>query len=85
MTHAQDTSAEEQTRLEMLIQARLGGYVRDFRVVRRDNGFVLQGRTFTYYAKQLVQHTAMMATNLPILVNEIEVSYLGEARHVGCK
>jgi transposase-like protein len=84
MAQAQDTRSEEETRLEMHIQARLSGRVRGFRVVRRDNGFVLQGRTRTYYAKQLVLHAAMQATALPILANEIEVSYAGEERRMGC-
>ena len=84
MIHAQDTSSEEETQLEMHIQARLGGRVRGLRVVRRDSGFVLQGRTRSYYAKQLVVHAAMKATNLPILVNEIEVCYADEERHTGC-
>jgi transposase-like protein len=73
MTQAQDTRSEEETQLEMHVQARLGGHVRGFRVVRWDSGFVLQGRTRTYYAKQLVLHAAMQATVLPILANEIEV------------
>ncbi len=73
MTHAQDISSEEEARLEMRILARLSGRVRGLRVVRRDNGFILQGRTRTYYAKQLVLHAAMQATTLPILVDEIEV------------
>lgn len=84
MIHAQDSSSEEATRLEMHLQARLSGRVRGLRVVPRDKGFVLQGRTRTYYAKQLVQHTAMTATDLPILANEIEVCYAAEERHMDC-
>lgn len=85
MTHAQDIDSEEETRLEMHIQARLSGRVRGLRVVRRDSGFVLQGRTPTYYAKQLVLHAAMQATALPILADEIEVGYVQEERHTGCE
>ncbi len=85
ITHAQDISSEEETRLEMHIQARLSGRVRGIRVVRRDNGFVLQGQTPTYYAKQLVLHAAMQATTLPILIDEIEVGYVREERHMGCE
>lgn len=84
MTHAYDANFEEETRLEMHIQARLSGRIRGLRVVRRDNGFVLQGCTSTYYAKQLVQHAAMKASNLPILANEIEVCYTRDERHSGC-
>ncbi len=85
MTHVQDISSEEEARLEMHIQAQLSGRVRGIRVVRRDNGFVLQGRTRTYYAKQLVLHAAMQATALPILADEIEVSYAGEERRMECR
>lgn len=85
MTQAQDTRSEEEARLEMHIQARLNRRVRGIRVVRRDNGFVLQGRTSTYYAKQLVLHAAMQATALPILADEIEVGYAQEERHTGCE
>lgn len=81
MTHAHDANFEEEARLEMHIAARLSGRVCDLRVVRRDHGFVLQGRTRTYYAKQLALHAAMTAANLPILANEIEVCYTGEERY----
>ncbi len=85
MTDAQHINSEEEIRLEMHIQARLSGRVRGIRVVRRDNGFVLQGRTPTYYAKQLVLHAAMQATTLPILADEIEVGHAQEERHTGCE
>jgi hypothetical protein len=84
-THAPDINSEEEARLEIHIQARLSGRVRGIRVVRRDNGFVLQGRTPTYYAKQLVLHAAMQATTLPILADEIEVDCAREERHTGCE
>lgn len=85
MTRAHDTSSEEEALLEMHIQARLRGHVRGLRVVRRDGGFVLQGRTPTYYAKQLVLHAAMQEATLPILANEIEVVYAQQERHTGCE
>jgi hypothetical protein len=85
MTQAQDIRSEEETRLEKHIQAQLSGRVRGFRVVRRHNRFVLQGRTHTYYAKQLVLHAAMQATTLPILTDEIEVGYVQEERRTGCE
>jgi hypothetical protein len=84
-THAPDINSEEEARLEIHIQVRLSGRVRGLRVVRRDNGFVLQGRTPTYYAKQLVLHAAMQVTALPILANEIEVGYAQEERHMTCE
>jgi len=59
--------------LEAHVQCRLSGRVRDLRLLVRGNGLVLQGRTRTYYAKQLAQHAVMEATGLPILANEIEV------------
>ncbi len=82
---AQDKNSEEEAQLEMLIQARLSGQVRGLRVVRQDNGLILQGRTPTYYAKQLVLHAAMQATALPILADEIEVVYAQEQRHRECE
>lgn len=85
MTQTQDINTEEEALLEMHIQARLRGQVRGLRVVRRDNGFILQGRTPTYYAKQLVLHAAMQATTLPILADEIEVIYAQKERHTGCE
>ena len=61
-------------RLEVLMQRRLGNRVRDLRIIRRDDGLILQGRTNTYYAKQLAQHAAMELGNEPILANDIEVA-----------
>lgn len=61
-------------RLEVLMQRRLGNRVRDLRVIRRDDGLIIQGRTTTYYAKQLAQHAAMELGNEPILANDIEVA-----------
>ena len=60
--------------LEAHVQCQLNGRVRDLRLLVRGRGLVLQGRSATYYAKQLVQHAVMEATGLPILANEIEVS-----------
>jgi hypothetical protein len=59
--------------LEVLIQRRLGGRIRDLRVIARDKGIVLQGRTSTYHSKQLAQHAAMEISGLPILANNIDV------------
>jgi hypothetical protein len=73
MEHADDKTSENETWLEMQIKARLGSRVRHLRVVRCDSGVILQGIAFTYYAKQLAQHSVMEMTNLPILANQIEV------------
>jgi osmotically-inducible protein OsmY len=62
------------TELEAYVQCRLGGQVRDFRVVVTDRGLILRGQARTYHAKQLAQHAVMEATALPIVANEIEVA-----------
>ncbi|MBA4020679.1 MAG: hypothetical protein C0483_26260 [Pirellula sp.] len=59
--------------LQALVQRRLNGRVRDLRLVVRDQGLILQGRTSTYHVKQLAQHAAIEITGLTILANEIEV------------
>ena len=56
------------------IVRRLGNRVRNLRVLRQGGGLVIQGRTTTYYAKQLAQHAAMELDSEPILANDIEVS-----------
>lgn len=66
-------AGREVERLANQVQARLGGRVRDLRLVLQDHGLVLRGRAPTYHAKQLAQHAVMTATRLPILANEIEV------------
>jgi hypothetical protein len=71
--HVDDKTSEEETWLETHVQARLGSRVRSLRVVCRKNGIILQGSAYTYYAKQLAQHSVMEITDLPILANEIEV------------
>lgn len=56
------------------IRGRLRGRVRDFRLIVREGGLILQGRAATYYAKQLAQHAAMEISRMPILANEISVT-----------
>ena len=63
----------EDEQLATLIVRRLGNRIRDLRVLRQGGGLVIQGRTTTYYAKQLAQHAAMELDNEPILANDIEV------------
>jgi hypothetical protein len=65
---------EELMRAEEHLRCRMSGRVREFRLLVRDQGLVLQGHAHTYYAKQLVQHAVMETLNLPIKANEIEVS-----------
>jgi len=67
------TGTELAREIEARVLHRLAGRVRDFRVVIRDRGLVLKGRTRTYYAKQLVQQAVMESASLPILANEVEV------------
>ena len=64
----------EDAQLADLILRRLGNRIRDLRVLRQGGGLVIQGRTTTYYAKQLAQHAAMELDKEPILANDIEVS-----------
>ncbi len=64
----------EDFQLADLILRRLGNRIRDLRVLRQGGGLVIQGRTTTYYAKQLAQHAAMELDKEPILANDIEVS-----------
>ncbi len=73
MTDVDDNTSEKETRLETQLQTRLGSCVRQLRVLCRNNGVVHRGSACTYHAKQLDQHLVMGITDLPILVNEIEV------------
>jgi len=66
--------ANERTELETRVLYRLTGRIRDFQVVVTESGLILRGRCRTYYAKQLVQHAVMEASERPILANEIEVA-----------
>jgi hypothetical protein len=59
--------------VEALLRKRLGGRVRELRVVIQGGAVILRGQSFTYYAKQLAQHVTMEVVKLPILTNEIEV------------
>jgi hypothetical protein len=61
-------------RIKAGVRRRVGGRVRDFQVQVQERGLVLKGWTRSYYAKQLVQHTAMEVGGLPILANRVEVS-----------
>jgi hypothetical protein len=63
----------EDEQLATQIVRRLGNRVRGLRVLRQGGGLVIQGRTTTYYAKQLAQHAAMELDTEPILANDIEV------------
>ena len=62
-----------QDSLEAIIQRRLGSRIRDVRVLRLPAGLIIQGRTKTYYAKQLATHAVLELADEPILANDIEV------------
>jgi osmotically-inducible protein OsmY len=68
------TTGDGVAELEVHVQCRLGGRLRDFRVVVTDRGAILRGHAHTYYAKQLAQHAVMEVSRLPIVANEIEVA-----------
>lgn len=64
---------DHREQLELHLQRRLGGRVRDLRVIVRDEGVILQGRAGTYFAKQLAQHAVMELADVPVLSNDIDV------------
>jgi len=64
---------EEEARLELGLQARLGCLVRDLRVTATDAGLILRGRARTYHAREVAQQALLEACNLPLLANWIEV------------
>jgi len=68
-----DEVVQDEEKLELQLQRRLSGRMRDLRLILRPGGVILQGRTSTYHAKQLAQHAAMEMIRRPILANEIEV------------
>lgn len=77
-THREPTASAREhagrlVQLEALIQRQLTRRVAQFRIRYQDGGLILEGRTRTYYGKQLVQHAVMDATDLPILANNIVV------------
>ena len=59
--------------LEAQVQQKLSGRIASFRLVIVDDGVILEGRTQTYYAKQLAQQAVMEVTTVPIIANRIEV------------
>jgi hypothetical protein len=59
--------------MEESIRRSLGNRIRDLRVCRHEDGWVLQGCTATYHAKQLAQEVVMHTTTLPIRANQIQV------------
>ncbi len=66
-------SGEEVAELELRLGLEFKGRIHGFRLVIRELGLVLQGRTQTFYVKQLAQHAVMRAVGLPIVANDIVV------------
>jgi hypothetical protein len=64
----------ENDALEVKVERHLAGRVRNFRLLVRANGLILQGQAPTYHVKQIAQHALMKATLVPIVANEIEVA-----------
>jgi hypothetical protein len=73
MSATETLAMPQPEQLEAQLLNRLGGRVRDLRIIIRHNGMILQGRAPTYHAKQLAQHAAMEVGGMPILANDIEV------------
>lgn len=67
------TTQSDVRSLEDWMRQRLRGRIAGLRLGLREDGVVLTGRTTSYYAKQIAQHTLLNATSLPLLANEIEV------------
>ena len=70
-----DGEQQELLRLELIrcVTGRLGGGIRELQVDISGERVILQGRTNTYYAKQLAQEAARTVHEFAQLVNEIVV------------
>lgn len=60
--------------VEQLVRQRTMGQIRGLRVEVSEHEVVLNGRTSTYYTKQLATHAALDACDHITLINDIEVS-----------
>ena len=60
---AMATSQIEQLAVD--VQRRLGGRVRNLRLLVQDTGLVLFGQADSHHAKQLAQHAVMAEISLP--------------------
>lgn len=65
--------SEDLERIQEEICRNFSRRVHNFRIRAVAEGLILEGRTKTYYGKQLVQHAVMDATDFPILANNIGV------------
>ena len=73
--------SRELDRVTETVNRELAGRIRGFSVRLRDQGLVLEGRTRSYYAKQLAQHAVMKVTKLSIHRNDIVVAERRLAAH----
>lgn len=64
---------EEADRIAVRVMGRLAGQLKKLRILVRRDGYVLQGRVHSYYAKQLVQEAVRKMTDRPIAENSVEV------------
>lgn len=59
--------------VEAKVAVRIGRQLREFGLLVRGTGLVLQGRCRTYHPKQLVLQAVIEVTDVPIVANEITV------------
>lgn len=64
---------DELDRIQQDIRRNLSLRVCNLRIQAFDEGLVLEGRTKTYYGKQLIQNAVMDTIDFPILANNIIV------------
>lgn len=65
----------EAARVEAKIRERVGERIEDLRVIIGSTGFIIQGKTDTYHAKQVAQAAAMEnCGQFTVEANEIDVS-----------
>lgn len=69
----QGLPSDEADRIAVRVMGRLAGQLLRLRILVRHDGFVLQGRVRSYYAKQLVQEAVRKATDMRIAENAVEV------------
>lgn len=67
------TQSDAATELELQLQARIGGRVRNLRISSRGGRMVLEGCSHTFYAKQLATQAMMEFRPTEEFVNDIVV------------
>ncbi len=72
--HVCSLSPNDLERFSVQVKSRLTGYLLDFGLSYvLGVGLILEGRTRSYYAKQLAQEKVKRLTTIPILRNDIKV------------